>query len=277
VAGETQTSQSGAPATPAAQTIHVVTAPQAPTVSRQETNAFVMRLIGHHGNAENALAHLAGEQLRFRKRAQRAERQASELQKQLPAAGAVVLTGDDAKAFTEFRAANPTFKVTDLSQTVKDLAEHKSKAVKDSRAAALKTAAGKKYKLNVLSMALGDTPLEFKKVLQQDPEAEEGEDTMIEVDVPYVKNGDTLELLDTWLTRERKDFTSIIANEEDESETEERQSRDAGPRLPKQTPSVPAKAGGKAGKKADILKAVDRSMSKFVLPSQRNKPAGKGT
>jgi hypothetical protein len=256
-------------------TVTVVAAPAAaaePKVTRQETDAFTMRLIGRYGSVENALNHLAGEQLRYRKRAQTAEAKAERLQKQVPTEGSVVLTGDEAKAHVALKAADAKFSLVTIGDSLKELSTLKSKDSTASRESTLTAAAGKQYKVNVLKRLVGDAPIEFKTVLQK---KEDGEDGMEEVKVAYIKNGDVLELLDTWLAREHKEFLDVLKVKESDGTTTEESapSTGTGAIMPKQTVSgdKPLK-----GKDAEVLKAVDRGMAQFMSPSQRRKEAAGG-
>lgn len=263
MADQNQPAQGGGTATVQTPTVTVQTGGPAPVaIQRQEVDAFTMRLIGRFGSAENALQHLAGEQLRFRKRAQAAEKRASEAEAKLPSQDAVVLTGEEAKAFTALRTATPQFSIVGLGEQLKELGALKTKTAREERAAALNTAAGKKYKLNVLSRLLGDTPLEFKKVLQKKEDAAEGEDAMEELSVPYVKVGDTLELLDSWLAREHKEFADVLKASEEESGTSA--DEPTGPRMPAQRSS----ANTTPSKTNDLFKAIDQRMGTFAIPSK---------
>jgi hypothetical protein len=245
-------------------------------VGRQEVDAFTHRLIGRHGSAESALSHLAGEQLKYRKRARRAEKVVDQLQKRLPTEGSVVLSGEEAKAFNALRTENAKFSLVGLGETLKELSQLRTHSSTRSREETLTTAAGKKYKLAILKMAVGDTPIEFKKVMVRNDDTEDGEPTFTEEQVPYIKVGDTLELLDTWLERERKDFLDIIhapdEEEESGSKVEKQTKKPTGPSMPKQTGS--RQSAGKGGKGSDNIKAVNAALGRsFMTPSQRAKAA----
>jgi hypothetical protein len=66
--------------------------------------------------------------------------------------------------------------------------------------------------LSLLSKLLGDTPLQFKPKLV--PKADDPNETE-EVQVPFVKVGDTLQSLDSWLEQEHKDLLdALVVSEE---------------------------------------------------------------
>jgi hypothetical protein len=188
----------------------------------------------------------------------------------------VVLTGDAAKAFDALNA-DGKLDLSTVGAQLKELAELRSTRGKESRQAALTLAAGDKYKVKVLQKVLGETPLEFKKVLQR---KEDGEEGMEEVSLPYVKVGDTLEPLDAWLEREHEDFMDIIMVEDrDDSADEDKPSKKPkdkeeipASRMPRQTPSGGGdrSSGGKKGDK-DIMKQVDKTLSIHMTPAQRRK------
>lgn len=242
-------------------------------VERQEVDSFTLRLIGRYGSAENALTHIAGEQLKYRRRAQDAEDRLAELQKQLPTAGSVILTGDEAKAFSELTKADGKFSLVALAPQLKELGELKTKAVTEGRAATLTTAAGKRYNPKVLALLVGDLPLELRKmpvpITNEDGTAGVGEEN-----IAYIKNGDVLERLDTWLEREHKDSLDVVKVKESDGESgESKSSGGNGATMPKQTASG---TSGPKGKDAEILRAVDSRLSGFQSPSQRRKAeAGK--
>lgn len=268
--------QGGGTQTPPAVTIvqTTETKPANGRVERQEVDSFTMRLIGRYGSAENALTHIAGEQLKYRRRAQDAETERDELKAKLPTAGSVILSGDEAKAFAELTKADGKFSLVTLAPQLKELGELKTKSAQQSRADTLTTAAGKRYNPKVLARLIGDLAIEFKTVLQK---KEDGEDGMEEVKVAYIKNGDVLELLDTWLEREHKEFMDVVKVKEDSEDDGNTSSGSStsgnngstGPTMPKQT--VSSGTGGQKGKDAELLRAVDRSMSGYLSPSQRRK------
>ena len=127
-------------------------------------------------------------------------------------------------------------------------------------------------------MEPGNLHRQFKTVLQR-VEDDEGETTMQEVKVPYVKINNVLEPLDTWLKREHEDFLDIVMVEEssdDDTALIPREPADKrevpAARMPRQTPSS-AQGGDKGGKGKDkeMLKAVDRSLSQYQSPGMRRK------
>lgn len=261
---EPATPQGGTPAAPTtpAQSAPVV-------VSSQERDDFVTRLIAQHGSVNAALLKLAGEQLRYRKRAQAAEARATELQGKLPAADAVVLVGDEAKAYGELKAKGITLDKVPARLAV--LGELEVKQKTSTRASDLKAAAGTKYDQKVLATLLGETPLEFQavNVMKED---KSGVDT---IQVPYVILGQgdkaVRETLDTYLEREHKGFMEILVRKEG-SEGETSDSSTSGTStatMPRQSSSTPVP--GDKGKAAVINKVVDAQLGSFMSPGQRRK------
>jgi hypothetical protein len=237
-------------------------------VSTEEVDAFTMRLIGRYGSPTGALTHIAGEQLKYRRRAQHAEARATQLEEQLPSDDDVVLSGDDAKAFKALKTGNAAFTLVGLGDKLKELSTLQSKAVQESRVAALKTAAGTKYKPSLLAKLLGDTELSFKTKIA--PTADDPDETE-EVQVPFVKVGDTLLSLDQWLEQEHKDMLDhlvVPAGDGTESGTRTTSSTSSAI-MPKQA-SVAGK-GAQGGKGKEVLAVVDKTMSTHMSPSQRRK------
>jgi hypothetical protein len=263
--------QGGAPAASGA----AASAPAAVVVPRQEIDAFTLRLVGRYGSAENALTHIAGEQLKYRKRAQRAESELADLQKKVPAAGAVVLTGDEAKAYTELTKDGLTLaKVPDV------LKEHNTLKVKvsqESRDTALKTAAGEKYKPKVLAKLLGDTPIEFQTVRVRGKD-DDGKDTIKDEQVAYVVINGTKEALDTYLEREHADWMDVLVVEETteggtNGTPKPGTSSGGSVTVPRQTAIGGTRTGTKDAAK-DAAKIVDATLgARYQTPSQRAKDA----
>lgn len=257
--------QGGAPApAPAA------SAPPAQVhVTTQETDEFVTRLIGRHGNALAALTRIAGEQLRFRRRAQAAEKEAADLRAKMPAADAVVLTGDEAKSIKSLKD-----KGVDLTKVSGDLESYgtlKAEVAKSKRLQDLQVAAGDKYDLKVLTTLLGDTPLEFKpvNVMKED---KSGVET---INVPYVVLGkgdtQTREALETYLEREHAGFKEALIAKENVEGSAKGEGK-APVVMPKQTTGAPAAKG----KNTEVDAALKRTLSAAVTPSARKKAAAGG-
>lgn len=249
-------------------------------VTSAERDAQAMRWEGEHGTAQAALKALAGKHIRLHKRAQAAEGEAEDLRKLVPPTGAVVLTGDEAKAYGELKAAGTTLdKVPGLLKSASELS---ATVALTQRRTDVKTAAGTKYKANVLAKLLGDSqdgkvtgvPIQFKTTMVRD-----GEGNVTEEQVPYVKVGDTLELLDTYAEREFKDWMDVLKAPEGDGTTEttpKPTTTPAGTSTPmiKQTSSTPSKTTPAAkGNVAAVGKILDAKYNN--LPSQRNKDAGK--
>lgn len=256
------TPQGGTPAAPA------TPAPAAVVVTSQERDDFVTRLIGQHGSVNAALNRLAGEQLRYRKRAQAAEDRANALQAKMPAADAVVLVGDEAKAYVELKAKG--FTLDKVPARLTALGELESKHKLSTRKSDLKVASGTKYDQKVLATLLGETPLEFQtvNVMKEDKSGIE------QVQVPYVVLGQgdkaVREALDTYLEREHKGFMEILVRKEgDEAGDASDSSTITTPTMPRQITSAPVP--GTKGKAGEILKVVDRSMGQFLSPAMRRK------
>jgi hypothetical protein len=236
-------------------------APAPVKVSAQELDEFVTRLIGRHGTAVAALTNIAGEQLRYRKRAQTAEARANELQKKLPSADAVVIVGDEAKAYNDLKAKGLT-----LDKVPGELKKHEdlqASMATQAREKDLSETVGKKYDMAVLKRLLGEDgikKLEFRSVNQM-KEDKSGVET---VKIPYITLADnkTVEALDTYVEREFSQFAEVLKPKEGGTSNEE------APRMPKQAP-----AGGAPlrGKDAEVHKVVDSQMSGFLSPSARRK------
>lgn len=269
------TPQGGEPAAAAATT----PAPQV-VVGRKETDAFILRLIAKHGSTENALTQLAGEQLRYRKRAQNAETERDTFKVKVPAAGSVVLSGDEAKAYEAIKKLGVALdKVPEMHTALKDL---QSKDSTHTRESAITTAAGEKYKPKVLKKLLDGVELKFKKVNVKVKD-DDGKDTIEEQQVPYValKDGDkeTLEALDTYLEREHGDWMDVLMADDAESGTTERPaSRSAASGSSGSGVVVPRQSAtsGKPPKKEDSAAIVDKTLGgKYMTPGQRAKEGAK--
>lgn len=245
-------------------------APAAPptqvTVTSGEVDEFVTRLIGRHGSKDAALVRLAGEQLRYRRRAQAAEATAADLQKKVPTAGSVVLTGDEAKAYQTLKDSGVT--LDKVPETLKAYEGMKTEIAKVTRESNLAKAAGKKYDVSVLKTLLGDTELAFDKV----PQMKEDKSGVEMVEVAFVmlpgKDGaKTKEALDTYLDREHASFKEVLGfKEPSESSSEERPRGTQTPTLPRQTVGGPPKK-----KESEGNKALKRVLGSAMTPSQRRK------
>lgn len=237
-------------------------APAPVKVSPKELDEFVTRLIGRHGTVVAALTNVAGEQLRYRKRAQAAEARANELQKQLPAADAVVLVGDEAKAYKDLKAKGLT--LDKVPAKFKEHEDLQAATAQQAREKSLTDTVGKKYDLDVLKRLLGEEgikKLEFRKVNQM-KEDKSGIET---IEVPYITLPDnkTVEALDSYVDREFKQFAEVLKPKEGGTGSEEV------PRMPKtggQAGGTPVRGGN-----AEVLKVVDSQMSGFLSPSARRK------
>lgn len=237
-------------------------------VTTQERDDFVTHLIGRHGSPTAALTQIAGEQLKFKRRAQSAESNVADLQKRIPAADAVILTGEEAKAYSVLKGKGIALdKVSAQLDELGTLQKTMSAGVRDAN---LKDAAGKKYDVAVLTKLLGDTVVEFQNVNQM-KEDKSGIET---IKVPFVVTGTgdkaTREALDTYVEREFAGFKEVLAAKEGEPETPGNKGTENSPRMPRQTPS------GQAPKKdADVLKIVDKTTSTFMSPGMRRTAAAK--
>lgn len=251
--------------------------PRVIEVTRQEKNGLVMRLIGEHGSVDNALMHIAGKVIRYQKRAQEAERQTVELRKVLPPKDAVILTGDEAKTFTTLKAEKVDW--TKLPDTLKEAATLRTQVTAQARKTAVTTAAGTKWKANVLEKLLGDTadgktiglPIEFKDTMVK----KEDGSGMETIKVPYVKVGDTLTLLDAWMETEQKDWLDVAKADESQSSGSQSASSSSsgssttsGATMPRQT-ATGSTTGGSTPTVKGNLAAVDKAQSKYVTPGQR--------
>lgn len=250
----------------------VVAAPAAAPVTTQERDDFVTHLIGRHGTERAALLQIAGEQLKFKRRAQHAEGLVKDLQKQVPAADAVVLSGDEAKAYQTLKGKGIT--LDKVPAQLEELSGLQTSVKTGTRAANLKDAAGKKYDLSVLTRLLGDTPLEFQNVNQMKEDKSGIETVKVPFVVLKVDGKDTREALDTYVEREFAAFKEILGakdgTDEESSSNSSTETKDE-PKMPRQAPS--SGSSTPKGKDADMLKAVDKATSGFMTPSQRRKEA----
>jgi hypothetical protein len=244
-------------------------------VTTEEIDSFTMRLVRRYGSAESALTHIAGEQLKYRRRAQNAEADLEELQGQLPTSEDVVLKGDEAKEYKALKTSDQKFTLAGLSTTLKELGDLRTNSAKSKRAEELTLASGngKKYKHSLLAKLIGDTPLQFKPKLV--PKADDPNETE-EVQVPFVKVGDTLMSLDTWLEQEHKDLLDALkVSEEDGSErpdsstTQQRQTVT----MPKQNATSTPVNDRNKGKDKQLLTVVDKTLSTHMSPGQLRKQA----
>lgn len=256
-----------------------------PAVTRTEVDEFTLRLTGRYGSADAALRHIAGEQLKYRRRAQNAETALKDLQKQIPTAGSVVLSAEDASALHKLRTDVKGFDLKTVGDQLKELSEMKTTQAKKSRSATIVKAAGDTYDEKVLERLVGDLPIEFKNALVPD---EDEDDKMVEVSIPYLKVGDTLEPMDKWLEREHPRFKDIVlkqvADDDDEEDAEQPQGRqerrpakkekdkEPAARMPRQSHNAPAgKRSGVKNEEKEMLKAVDKQMSTHMSPGMRRK------
>lgn len=246
-------------------------------VTTEEIDSFTMRLVGRHGTTEAALTRLAGEQLKYRRRAQDAEAEAEELRGQLPGSDDLILKGDEAKEYKALKTSDPKFSLVGLGTSLKELTDLRSNTAKTTRAGELTTAAGTKYKKSLLAKLIGDLPLQFKPKLV--PKADDPNETE-EIQVPFVKVGDTLLALDTWLEQEHKDLLDALKVPEGEQQegTQQQQRTDTQQRpaatMPKQTPSNTGSAP--KGKDKELLAVVDKTLGVHMSPGMRRKEAAGG-
>lgn len=276
--GTTTTSTSSGVPAGSAPAAHL---PQEVTVSRSEKSQLAMRLEREHGSFENAALFLAGKQIRYQKRAQEAERQTVEVRKLLPPEGAVVLTGDEAKAVQKLREQK--IDLVKLPDDLKASGELRLKVTAQERKTAVSDAAGTKYKATVLARLLGDSadgktiglPLEFQDAMVKKEDGS-GFDT---VKMAHVRVGDKLIPLDTWMETDQKDWLEVAkASETDNnaggssgssaaSGSSSASSGTSTATMPRQTAT--GGTGGTTGKPKDGVAAVDRQMSRYTTPGQR--------
>jgi hypothetical protein len=239
-------------------------------VSTQEKNGLVMRLVAEHGTVDNALLKLAGKQIRYQKRAQEAERQAAELRKLIPGDGAVVLTGDQAKAFAKLKEMNVDF--GKLPDTLKEHSELRTQVTAQGRKTDVATAAGKKWKPSVLMRLLGDSAdgkIEFKDQLQK---KEDGSGTET-VRVAYITIDGKSIALDTWMETDQKEWLDVAKASETDGNgggsgtSASSSATSTGATMPRQTATGSTTTGTPAPK--TNAAAVDKVMkSKYKTPSQ---------
>lgn len=230
-------------------------------VSAAEIDQFTLRQIGKHGTLDNAFRVIAGEQIQNRKKRQRAERVAESLKGKLPKEGELVLNAEEAAAYKALKTADAGFSLAKVGDQLKELGTLRSTSAKQTRATAVNTAAGTKYKVDVLKQLLGDVgesiglPIEFEKMLKSKDDGEGVE----EVQIPYVRVGDTKELMETWLERVHKNFLPVLLRSDDDADTSETPAARPAASMPRQIPG--ATTPPKKGADKDILAAVDAQMN----------------
>lgn len=168
------------------------------------------RLVARYGSAEAALARLAEENYEYREEKRTLKEQLDQATKKLPADGAIVLTGDDAKAFTAFQALNiPLAKVGDV---VKERDAAKAQIAERDREAVVREAATLAgfTKPNVLAELAKTKNLhvEIREIdVEKDGKTEKRK-------VPHVRPADKtdapLEALDSFAKRELVDFLPAL-------------------------------------------------------------------
>lgn len=291
--GTTSQGNGGEPAGGAQAAARSDLAPREVVVSKGEKNSLVMRLAGEHGSVDNAALHLAGRVIRYQKRAQEAERQAAAAKKLVPPADAVVLTGDEAKAITELR--NQKVDLAKLPTTIKESSELRTQVALSSRKSDLVAAAGKEYKVNVLSKLLGDTPdgkviglpIEFRETLVQVTKDDGSKGTETKR-VPYVKAADgTVMEMSAWLQqpaqKEWESVLKVVEGEGDETTTGgtggESGNSQTGQTNTATMPRQTTTSGGQAntGGPKTSAAVVDRQQSKYMTPGQRRAAQQGGT
>lgn len=242
-----------------------------------EVDEFVTHLIGQHGNPRLALAKIAREQLKFRRRAQAAEADRDRFKEQLPAVGSVVLSEKkEVDAYNALKTMNITLdKVPDMIKAHQTLqAEH----AKAQRAKDLSDAAGDTYDVSVLTTLLGDIPLQFKEVNERG--GEDGKE-IVKVRHPFVvlKDGDkeTLEALDSYMERTHASFKEIWGKKEEGAESSAATTGKSAVTLPKQSSGSTTQSSQTPARRKtdDVSKGIDKALSSVgaSLPSQRRKVA----
>jgi hypothetical protein len=257
-------------------------------ISQREVSEFVHSLIRRYGSTANALEKIAGDQMKYRKRAQTAEATTKEALKKVPAADAVVLSGEEAKAYAELKKSGHT--LDKVPAMLSELSTLKTKDSSMSRESALKLASGEgetaRYKSKVLGRLLKDEngkdiPIEFKKVNVKGTDAD-GKATLTEESMAYVVLGEgtaqTRELLDTYVEREHVDFLDVLRADGASTEGKEKPAPSGAgggvSALPRQRPAP----SGKPDDPKDMNKAVDRQLnSKYLSPSARAKQGAPGS
>lgn len=243
------------------------------SVGPDETNSFILRLVGRYGSEQAALTHLASEQLKYRRRAQDAELELDELHKQLPTDGSVVLTGDQATAYQALIKANAQFTLVGLDTQLKELGTLRDTTVKAARDKDMLTAAGTQYRVSLLKTILGDLPVSFKPKLV--PTADDPTKTE-EIQVPFVKQGDTLVSLDDYLQTNHKDLITALTIPADERDDSTVTTTD------RPLVTMPKQAATTGGTKMpteqkQVFGVVDKTLSTHMSPGQRRKEQLAGT
>lgn len=229
-------------------------------VSSAEKNSYVMRLMNEYGGAENALARVAGKVLQYQKRAQEAERQTADALKLVPPKDAVVLTGDEAKAFKTLQERK--VELAKVPGLLDDAAKLAATATADLRKTAIREAAGDKYKEKVLALLIGDKALELRDALVK------GEDGKMKTEkVAYIKIGDTVEPLDAWIEREHADSLDVLKADPNAAQNSAGGTQNGGTEMPPQRGTQPPTRGNTTSTNAGIVDSV--LSSRYETPAMR--------
>lgn len=173
--------------------------------TQQEITAVVDRILASQGNdARRALGQLADENLAYRRQRKALRQQVEQLTARLPKEGAVVLTGDDAKAWEAYKALG---KPEELKKKVDRSAELETKLADRDRQTVIDEAAGAvQYNKDVLGEEIRrrDLHLEMREVT----ETVNGQ--TVKKKVPHVRPAKdekaTLEPLTTYAERDMKPY-----------------------------------------------------------------------
>lgn len=187
-------------------------------------------LASHGGDAEKAVSALLRDNLKYRERIRggsdgaykpdetlREENrnlnaEVERLQGMIPAAGAIVLTGDDATAWPKFKALN--LAPDKISEALKETDSLRAKITERDKADVLTRAAdamGYKPSAFVKIAAAEGLHIEFKDVQVKD------DDKTVTKSLPHVRKANdekaSLELLDTYAERELGDYMPALKTE----------------------------------------------------------------
>lgn len=238
-------------------------------------------LRSRHGSLENALRFLTTENFNHRVRSRRHKARITELEAKVPAAGAVVLTGDDAKAFADFKelklsAADVKARIEKATKLEGDLAK-----AEDERALGV-AATALKLKASPLSKLLAANAPGAKVIVKKTNVRKADGSGIEEVEEAFVRTGEgdaaILEPAKSFIERSiDKELLDAIKDAGSTAKGTAAASAGRSNTAPARMPSQSAAAKAEGGGKADTGAAVDRTLqSRYVRPSKRGSAGAQG-
>ena len=256
-------------------------------VTQRDTDSFIQSMIARYGSTENALRQIVGEQLNYRARHRRDRDKIDALSKRVPPENAVILTGDDAKAWQEFKALN--LAPAKVKERLDAATKFEQEATTAKRESALDTAAGllKLDSKPFRRMIPVDAELDIRDVQSRNAKGE------LEIlKVPYIKDGTgdkaAFMPVEEYLKREVgeplvnairvKDTTPASGTNNGTRQTNGGGQAPAGRQMPAQRSAAAPGTGSSTGDKPSTTSTVDRiQASKYLPPSKRGQAATAGS